>query len=125
MGLPAVKEFGEPSTQLEFDEFDDVAVDEGKPETKGSDRPPAGGANERDESSGEGEVSESQPKKKTKPPTVDEYQWQWKVSLVHNCNCSMLTRLHSLNLKPPDVHFSCSLCSLSKADGLSSGNSSH
>jgi hypothetical protein len=30
IGLPAVKEFGEPSTKLEFDEFDDMTTDGGQ-----------------------------------------------------------------------------------------------
>ena len=81
IGLPAVKEFGEPSTQLEFDEFDDMTVERGGSEDKGSDQPPTegvgGGGKDGDV---EGEESPSQLGEKTKPPTVDEYQWQWKVS---------------------------------------------
>ena len=81
-GLPAVKEFGEPSTKLEFDEFDDVAADGGHLERKDSDKPPAEGVDEsgKDKDGVEDKVSESKLMKKTKPPTVDEYQWQWKVS---------------------------------------------
>ena len=41
MGLPVVKEFREPSTQLEFGEFDGSAVDDGKLEGKVFDQPPA------------------------------------------------------------------------------------
>lgn len=76
-----MKEFGEPSTKLEFDEFD-TAVDGGQPERKGLDHLPAEGVGEdgkgRDDA--EGEELGSNPRKGTKPPTVDEYQWQWKVS---------------------------------------------
>lgn len=104
-----MKEFGEPSTQLEFDEFDDAAVDEEKPEDEGSDQPLAEGADGGDESDEEGGVPESQPKEKTKPPAVDEYQWQWKVSdLAQVLHRSVLNRRHSLNLKPPDAHSFCS-----------------
>ena len=81
-GLPAVKEFGEPSTRLEFDEFDDMEVDGGQAEDESPDRPPAEKLDE-DGKGGDGEEHEdleSKPKKKTKPPAVDEYQWQWKVS---------------------------------------------
>ena len=114
MGLPAVKEFGEPSTQLEFDEFDNSGVDDGKLEGKVSDQPPGEDVDGGDEGGEEDEVSESPPKKKTKPPTVDEYQWQWKVRhLVYSFHRGMLTRCHSLSLRPPDVHSFCSLCSLS------------
>jgi len=70
-----VKEFVEPSTQLEFDEFDDTAVDEEQPEGKGS----IGG---REENGEEDEELESKSEKKSRPPTVDEYQWQWKVSYL-------------------------------------------
>jgi hypothetical protein len=72
-----VKSFGEPSTRLEFDEFDDSVVDTEQPGTKSPDQQRA---KEVDGDSEEGEESESDPKDKTKPPTVDEYQWQWKVS---------------------------------------------
>ena len=80
-GLPAVKEFGEPSTRLEFDEFDDMAVDGEQAEGESPDQPPT----EKLDDDGEGEDDErggleSKPMKKTKPPKVDEYQWQWKVS---------------------------------------------
>ena len=80
-GLPAVKEFGEPSTKLEFDEFDDMAADEGQPECKDSNKPPAEEVDEsgKDKDNVEDKSSESKLMKKTKPPTVDEYQWQWKV----------------------------------------------
>jgi len=77
-----VKEFGEPSTKLEFDEFDDMAVDGEQPEGESPDRQLV----EKLEEDGKGEDdedndSETEPmKKKTKPPAVDEYQWQWKVS---------------------------------------------
>jgi len=81
IGLPAVKEFGEPSTKLEFDEFEDAAAGGGHSEGKSPDRPSAEavdkGGKEEDM---EDEESESKPRKKTKLPTVDEYQWQWKVS---------------------------------------------
>ena len=112
MGLPAVKEFWEPSTQLEFGEFDGSAVDDGKLEGKPSDQLPAedGG----DAGCEEDEVPESRPRKKTKPPTVDEYHWRWKVGhLTHASHHSALTRCHSLSLKPPDVHYFCSLYSSS------------
>ena len=81
-GLPAVKEFGGPSTQLEFDEFDDTAVDDGLHGGKSSDKLPTEEADEGSKGEGgeEDEESESQPKRKTKPPAADEYQWQWKVS---------------------------------------------
>ena len=112
MGLPAVKEFGEPSTQLEFDKFDKSGVDDGKFEGKVSGQPPAEDVDGGDEGDEEDEVSESPPKKKTKPPTVDEYQWQWKVRhFSYSLHRGVLTRCHSLSLKPPDVHSFCSLCS--------------
>ncbi|KAF9642680.1 Brix-domain-containing protein [Thelephora ganbajun] len=79
-GLPAVKEFGEPSTQLEFDEFDDVPVDEGQAEDKNSDRRCAEKVDEGGKGE-DGEDPESKPKEKTKPPAVDEYQWEWKPQL--------------------------------------------
>jgi len=81
--LPAVKEFGEPSTQLEFDEFDDTAVDEGQPEGESSVQLPEEGADEggKDGDGEENKELESKPKEKAKPPTVDEYQWQWKPQL--------------------------------------------
>lgn len=81
-GLPAVKEFGEPSTKLEFDEFDDTVADEGQTEGKDSDQPPAEETNEdgKGEDGAEDEKPESKLTNKTKPPTIDEYQWQWKVS---------------------------------------------
>ena len=68
MGLPAVKDSWEPSSQLEFDEFDGSAVDDGKHEDKVSDQPPA---EDRGDAGGgeEDEVSESGPRKKAKPPT--------------------------------------------------------
>ena len=77
-----MKEFGEPSTKLEFDEFDDMATNGGQPEGKNKDQPlleevDEGGKGKEGVEDGE---SESGPRKKTKPPTVDEYQWQWKVS---------------------------------------------
>lgn len=85
-GLPAVKEFGEPSTRLEFDEFDDMAVDGDRAEGESPDRPLAEKPDEDGEcEDGEHGDSETKPMKKTKPPTVDEYQWQWKVS--HPCSC--------------------------------------
>ena len=111
MGLPAVKEFWELSTQLKFDKFDDSAVEGGKLEGKVSDQPPTedGG----DAGCEEDEVSESRLRKKTKPPTVDEYQWQWKVGhLAHALHRSVLTRRHSPSLKLPDAHSFCSLYSL-------------
>jgi ribosome production factor 1 len=55
-GLPAVQTFGEPFKPLEFDESN-----EPKP----------------DEAPTEGKVEENM--EKVKPPTTDEYQWQWKV----------------------------------------------
>ena len=114
MGLPAVKEFGEPSTQLEFDEFDNSGVNDGKLEGKVSDQPPAEDVDGGDEGGEEDEESESRPKKKTEPPTVDEYQWQWKVRhFAYSLHRGMLTRYHSLSLKPPDVHSFCSLRSSS------------
>ena len=77
-----MKEFGEPSTKLEFDEFDDMATDGGQAEGKGKGQPPPEEVDEggKDEEGVEDGESESEPRKKTKPPTVDEYQWQWKVS---------------------------------------------
>jgi len=79
-----VKEFVGPSTQLEFDEFDDTAVDEEQLEGKGSVPPLAEGAGEggREENAEEDEELESKSEKKSRPPTVDEYQWQWKVSYL-------------------------------------------
>ena len=81
-----MKEFGEPSTKLEFDEFDDMATDRGQPEGKNEDQPlpevDEGGKGEEGVEDGE---SESGLRKKTKPPTVDEYQWQWKVSDPVSC----------------------------------------
>ena len=80
-GLPAVKEFGVPSTRLEFDEFDDMAVDGDQAKGETPDRPPAEKPDEDEEGEDdECRDSETKPTKKTKPPTVDEYQWQWKVS---------------------------------------------
>ena len=81
-GLPAVKEFGEPPTELEFDRFDDITTDGGQPEGKGTGQPPAEEVNEdgKGEGGAEDGESESNPRKETKPPAVDEYQWQWKVS---------------------------------------------
>ena len=97
MGLPAVKEFGEPSTKLEFDRFDDdITVDVGQPEGKSSDQQPGEGNNgfRAGEDSKKGEVSEQKPKKNTKPPTVDEYQWQWKVcNLVFNSMLQYINRV--------------------------------
>ena len=88
-GLPAVKEFGEPSTRLEFDEFDDMAVDGGQPEDESLDRPPVEKLDEDGKGGDHEEHGDSEPNsKKTKPPTVDEYQWQWKVSDP----CSRLVR---------------------------------
>ena len=95
-----------------FSEFDGSAVDDGELEGKVSDQPPAedGG----DAGCEEDEVSESRRRKRTKPPTVDEYQWQWKVGhLAHALHRSALTRRHSPSLKLPDVHSFCSLYSLS------------
>ena len=95
-----------------FGEFDGSAVDDGKLGGKVSDQPPAedGG----DAGCEEDEVSESRLRKKAKPPTVDEYQWQWKVGhLAHALHHSALTRCHSPSLKLPDVHSFCSLYSLS------------
>jgi hypothetical protein len=70
-----VNEFGEPSSKLEFDRFDDdVVVDEGEPEGQ-----PAAGMNGwKTEEDGE-KGDKLEPKSRTKPPTADEYQWQWKV----------------------------------------------
>lgn len=82
MGLPAVNEFGVPSSNLEFDKFDDdMPVEGGVPEGSNSDGQPAEGINGcgTEEDGEKGEKPEPTPKKKTKPPTVDEYQWQWKV----------------------------------------------
>ena len=112
MGIPVVRAFGEPSTQPEFDEFDGSAVEDGKLEGKVSDRSPAeDGGNGGSE---QNEVSGSKPRKKPKPPTVDEYQWQWKVGhLAHALHRGALTRRHSLSLRLPDVHPFCSLYSLS------------
>jgi ribosome production factor 1 len=74
-GLPTVKEFGELSPKLKFDEFDDMATDRGHPEGKGRYQPPPekveGGKGEEGVEDGE---SESKPGKKTKPPAVDGYQ---------------------------------------------------
>ena len=103
MGIPVVRVFGEPSTQPEFDEFDGSAVEDGKLEGKVPDRSPAedGG----DEGSEQNEVSGSKPRKKPKPPTVDEYQWQWKVGhLAHALHRGALTRCHNLSLRLP---FTC------------------
>jgi len=82
-GLPAVKEFGEHSTKLEFDEFDDMAAEGGKSEDKGTDQPTGEGVygGGEDEGGLEDEEPPSKLEKKTKPPTVDEYQWQWKPQL--------------------------------------------
>ena len=76
-----MKEFGESSTKLEFDEFDSVAVDGEQPERKSSDQLSAEEADEvgKGEDDEEDDELESKPEK-TKPPTADEYQWQWKVS---------------------------------------------
>jgi len=87
IGLPAVKEIGEHSTKLEFDEFDDMAVDGGQAEGESPDRPLA----EKLDKDGEGEDdghgdSQTKPTQKAKPPTVDEYQWQWKVSDPRSCH---------------------------------------
>lgn len=75
-----MKEFEEPPTKLEFDNFeDDMPADGGKPEGESSDQQPVEGSDRRrTDGDEEGEESEPKPKKKTKPPTVDEYQWQWK-----------------------------------------------
>lgn len=106
-GLPAVKEFGEPSTGLEFDEFDDLAADGGEPGGDSPGRPSAEGPVVGGE---EHEEPESKSEKKTKPPTVDEYQWQWKVCHPVRVSCdSVLTRSLSLSLRPPDAHSFCSL----------------
>ena len=77
-----MKEFGEPSTKLEFDEFDDMAAEGEKSRDKGPDQPVAEGVYGGGKDEGDGEDEEPTPKlgKKTKPPAVDEYQWQWKVS---------------------------------------------
>ena len=80
--MPAVKEFGGPSTKLEFDEFDDTTTDGGQPEGKGTGQPPPEEVDEdgKEEGGAGGVGSESKPRRETKPPTVDEYQWRWKVS---------------------------------------------
>ena len=80
-----MKEFGEHSTKLEFDEFDDMTTDGGQPEGKSKGKTPPEEANEdgkggRGEEGEEDEELESKPRKAIKPPAVDEYQWQWKVS---------------------------------------------
>ena len=77
-----MKEFGEPPTELEFDRFDDITTDGGQPEGKGTGQLPAEEVNEdgKGEGGAEDGESESNPRKETKPPAVDEYQWQWKVS---------------------------------------------
>ncbi|KAF9786471.1 Brix-domain-containing protein [Thelephora terrestris] len=80
-GLPAVKSFGEPSTRLEFDEFDDSVVDTEQPGPKSPDQQRAKEVDGGSEDGEKGEESEPDPKDKTKPPTVDEYQWQWKPKL--------------------------------------------
>lgn len=80
-----MKEFGEPSTKLEFGEFsDDMVANEGRLENKIPDH------QRTEEADGSGEVEdgekggepEPEPRKRTKPPTVDEYQWEWKVSTL-------------------------------------------
>ena len=77
-----MKEFGEPPTELEFDRFDDITTDGGQPEGKGTGQPPAEEVDEdgKGEGGAEDGESESNRRKETKPPAVDEYQWQWKVS---------------------------------------------
>ena len=77
-----MKEFGEPSRKLEFDEFDDLTTDGGQPESKSKGKSPPEEADEngKGEEGVEDGESESKPRKATKPPTADEYQWQWKVS---------------------------------------------
>jgi hypothetical protein len=98
--LPAVKEFGEPSTKLEFDVFnDDTEVDGVQPGNVD------GGEDEK-------KVDDSEPKsKKTKSPTVDEYQWQWKASDLGSRFARQGTdQTHSPSSKLPDAHSSCSLC---------------
>ena len=75
-----MKNFGEPSTRLEFDEFDESTVDEGQPGTKSSDQQRSEGVDGSGDDGEEGKESGSNQKDKSKPPTVDEYQWQWKVS---------------------------------------------
>lgn len=98
-GLPAVKEFGEPKTKLDFDKFDhDMMVDERQPE-------------EVDDNRKDG-VLEPEQESKIKPPTVDEYQWQWKVSDFFSrfMRQGADSKCHSHNLKPIDAHSFCSLC---------------
>jgi hypothetical protein len=77
-----VKEFGESSTKLEFDEFDDVMTDGGQHEGENEAQSSPEEVNEGGEGgeSVEDGESESKPRKEAKPPTVDEYQWRWKVS---------------------------------------------
>ena len=76
-GLPAVKNLGEVSKPLEFDNFDEK-------EEKGEQK----AAKEADEAMDEdGETEENadqaagqlKPKSKVVPPKDDEYQWVWKV----------------------------------------------
>jgi len=80
-GLPAVKEYWEPSTKLEFDGFDGVVADGGRPEGKGTNQPLSeevdeGGKGEEGVEDGE---SESKSRMESKPPAFGEYKWKWKV----------------------------------------------
>ena len=78
MGLPAVKEFREHSTKLEFDGSDAMATDGGLPGDKDKGQPPS----EEVDEDGKGEEcveygeSECKLRKTTKLSAVDEYQWQ-------------------------------------------------
>ena len=74
-GLPAVKAFSEPSTKLEFDEFDDVETNSLKAKAKANCLQRKSKKAEDKEGMEDGD-SESQVMKTTRPPRVDECQWQ-------------------------------------------------
>lgn len=89
-GLPAVKNLGEVSKDLEFDTFEDeekpaqdspvVHVDE-----------PAQGEDADMTDLGDSPVVSANPSKPVVPPKEDEYVWMWKV-----CDCSRCASYLSL-----------------------------
>jgi len=73
-------QFVEPLMQLEFDGFDDTTVDGEQPAGKGPVPPSAEEAGEGGEGDNKEDEELESALKKSRPPTVDEYQWRWNVS---------------------------------------------
>lgn len=113
-GLPAVKNLGEVSKDLEFDTFEDA---EGGPAEPAAAEPEAADVDMQASADGEKEVNEDATTRKPKkvvPPKEDEYVWMWKVCLwllilfresTHNTLYSRIWRL-------PDGHSSCNVSGL-------------